>query len=369
MKILILGGTGAIGEALVNDLVRITDADIYVTSRKDRSQFSTDKLHYIQCNAKDLESLEQLLSTDLYDVIVDFLVYETEEFHLRCDLMCRSCSHYIFLSSCRVLAESDGLLTEDSPRLIDTSKDNKFLATNEYSLVKSREENILIDGLSTNWTIVRPYITYNVNRLQLGVFEKEWWLYRALHNRKILFSREIGEKYTTLTSGNDVARVIEAIIISGKCKGEIIHPVASKAMKWRDILKIYCDTLADVTGLNPQVVWIESMEQKLPGITRYNCYQIKYDRAINRMFDNSKALSIMPDAFTFTDPEDGLRNCLSLFLEKPIFGEVLWKMQAYMDIICGDRANTKEIEDTSMKIKYLIWRNTPYLKVLEKGIR
>ena len=296
MKILILGGTGAIGDALVAELEKTKKAEVYVTSRKNRSAYSTDMRHYIQCNAKNYESLCNLLKDRLYDVIVDFLIYEPDEFTDRYRMLCSSCSQYIFLSSCRVLAASSGSLTEDSPRLLDTSRDKAFLATDEYSLIKSREENVLTESDLRNWTIVRPYITYNANRLQLGAFEKEWWLYRVLQGRKILFSREIGERYTTLTWGGDVAKVIAEIVLGRKCKSEIIHPVTSQAIKWKEVLSIYCDTLEDVIGARPEVVWIESMESRLPGITKYNRYQIKYDRAVDRVFDNSRALSLMPDS-------------------------------------------------------------------------
>ena len=369
MKVLLLGGTGAIGNALIKELEKLIDTEIYITSRKNRSGASTDRRHYIQCDAKNNDNLKHLLGSNTYDVIVDFLVYETEEFRLRCELLCSNCDHYIFLSSCRALAGTDGKLNEESPRLIDISQDQEFLATDEYSLIKGREENLLKDCDYQNWTIIRPYITYNVNRLQLGVFEKEWWLYRAIHGRKILFSREIGERYTTLTHGDDVARVISVIIFKQMFKGEIVHPVTSKAIKWENVLEIYCDALKDVTGKKQEIVWIDSMEKKIPGITRYNRYQIKYDRAIDRIFDNQKALSVMPEGFQFIDPEEGLRHCLIEFMRKPDFGEILWKMQAYMDIVCRDRTPGREIADTSMRAKYLIWRYTPYLSIVEKGIR
>ena len=42
---------------------------------------------------------------------------------------------------------------------------------------------------------------------QLGVLEKELWLYRALNGRTIVFSKDIAEKSTTLTYGYDVASV------------------------------------------------------------------------------------------------------------------------------------------------------------------
>ena len=53
------------------------------------------------------------------------------------------------------------------------------------------EENLLFNSEKNNFTIIRPTITYNTQRLQLGVLEKENWLYRALHGRAIVFSDDV----------------------------------------------------------------------------------------------------------------------------------------------------------------------------------
>ncbi len=67
-----------------------------------------------------------------------------------------------------------------SPRLVDVCTDPEYLSIDEYGMAKGREENLLRETGRTNWTIIRPYITYNSNRIQLGVYEKENWLRRAL---------------------------------------------------------------------------------------------------------------------------------------------------------------------------------------------
>lgn len=94
----------------------------------------------------------------------------------------------MFLSSARVYASSDMPITEDSPLILDMTDDKMYLRTDEYALAKARQEKFLKE-LGNNFTIVRPYITFNQNRFQLGVQEKEMWLYRALRGRSIFFER------------------------------------------------------------------------------------------------------------------------------------------------------------------------------------
>ena len=69
--------------------------------------------------------------------------YTTEELKDRIELMLSATEQYIFLSSSRVYAGTDSLLTEDSPRLLDVTNDKEYLKTDEYALAKAREENII----------------------------------------------------------------------------------------------------------------------------------------------------------------------------------------------------------------------------------
>ena len=92
-------------------------------------------------------------------------------------------------------------ITENSPRLLDVVHDIEYLKTDEYALSKARQEDILRKNRNNNWTIIRPYITYSGQRLQLGIYEKEQWLYRALQNKPIVFPEELRNNLTTLTWG------------------------------------------------------------------------------------------------------------------------------------------------------------------------
>ena len=211
MNILILGGTGAMGVHLVNILAESSDNSVYVTTRKNRIS-SKSNISYISGDAHGTAFIDSILAKQQWDAIVDFMVYNTEEFKARADKMLCSCSQYVFLSSSRVYAESKEPLTENSPRLLDVCNDKDFLATDEYALTKARQENILFENEKKNWTIIRPYITYSENRLQLGVFEKEIWLFAALNCGALVFSKDVAQHRTTLTYGFDVARGIAAII-------------------------------------------------------------------------------------------------------------------------------------------------------------
>lgn len=210
MRILLLGGTGAMGVHLAQLLNDRSDVEyVYVTSRSVRAD--KGRIKYLVGNAKDINFLKEALAITQWDCIVDFMTYTSEELENRISLLLSVCKQYIFLSSARCYADSKEKITEKTPYLVDAIKDDTYLSTKEYGLEKGRSE-IIVKQSGTNWTIIRPYITYSEDRLQLGVYEKEDWLYRALHGRTIVFSKDIADKFTTLTYGLDVARGISQLI-------------------------------------------------------------------------------------------------------------------------------------------------------------
>ena len=358
MNILVLGGTGAMGVHLVELLSQRGDA-VWVTSRRERP--SRKNVTYVRGDAHDNDFLRTLLNSRRWDAIVDFMVYQTEEFRYRMPQLLAATAQYVFLSSSRVYADSAGPITEDSPRLLDVSADAAYLKTDEYALTKARQENALRTESQGggNWTIVRPYITYSEIRLQLGVLEKENWLYRALHGQTIVFSKDIADRMTTLTYGCDVARGIAALIGNGKALGEAFHITCDRPIRWSEVLEIYLDVLESKTGQRSKV--------KMPDKSPFTCPQVVYDRYYNRVFDNTKINGFI-DTAAFTDPHAGLRRCLEAFIEKPQFGEIGIERAALFDRIAGERTPLSAFSGIEHKTAYLLYRYCPIAARVMAGI-
>lgn len=351
MRVLLLGGTGAIGSHLAAILSK-RGIDVNVTSRSKR--IDSESISFHQLDAQNLDELKPLLN-QTWDVIVDFMVYSTNQFKNRVETLLNASSQYVFISSGRVYANTSGLLVEESTRLIDSSDDAGFLATYEYSLTKARQEDILKTFPGKKWTIVRPYITYSESRLQLGVLEKEEWLYRALKGRTIVFSEDIIKKITTLTYGFDVSNAIAKLIGKPKALCNTFHISINSefSMKWEDILTIYSKVLEKHLGYKPKVL--------LLGLNNFlkfrdkSVYQIIYDRLYDRKFDTSKIEEFIK-VEEFLDPEKGLEHCLTKFLEEPKFKRINWKQEARRDKYAKEWTPLKEITEIKSKLKYLYFR-------------
>lgn len=300
-NILIFGGTGAMGTPLVKLLSDNADYDIWVTSRSEHQDFKN--VRYLCGNAQNDDFFKELLKRENWDVIVDFMVYDTPKFEKRYIELLKHCKQYLYISSCRVYAQSEELITENTRRLLDVSTDKKFLSTDEYALTKARQENLLLASNFNNYTIVRPSITYNSHRLQLGVLEKEHWLYRALQGRTIVFSKDMSEKLTTMTLGTDVAKGICGLIGKETALGDIFHITSPKSCKWSDVLNVYLDIIEELTGKKPKVMFTD---KSTCFKVKWNIYQLIYCRYYNRAFDNSKIAQYV-DINSFEDIEEGIR--------------------------------------------------------------
>ncbi|SCW82212.1 Nucleoside-diphosphate-sugar epimerase [Lachnospiraceae bacterium C10] len=343
MKILVLGGTGAMGTHLIDYLTRNKDVEVTVTSRKER--VNHDNIKFIVGNARELTFMLKIVKEVHYDVIVDFMNYNYEEFEERYHFLLDSCKHYVFLSSSRVYANHDGRITEGCPRLLETTTDTDFLSTNRYALRKAREEDMLKSSGRINYSIIRPYVTYSNRRLQLGIYEKEEWLYRVLNDKPIIISEGILDKITTLTFGKDVAYGIYKIAL-GKPISEPVHITTMENMTWLEILKLYADIIKEEIG--KEFIIYTSHEIKSIEILYEGGYNTIYDRQWNRQFDNTKA-EIVCGHIDYFAMKEGLSTCLREFLKDwKDFGNTLFlplnvKYEIEMDRLTSNRNLQKEL--------------------------
>lgn len=346
-KALLLGGTGAMGVYLIPELIK-KNYQVYVTSRTLRKS-SDSNLVYLQGNAHDIAFLDHCLSKQ-WDAIVDFMIYSTEEFRSRVDLLLSSTKHYLFLSTYRVFADSSQPITEYSPRLLDICEDQDYLETDEYALTKARQENILRKHILKNWTILRPSITYSKNRFQLATLEAESVILRSKLKLPVAVAESILNKKTTMTWAGDVGFMIASLTNNEAAFSEDFNVVTCESKYWYEIASIY----QECAELNLFPVDYESYSKIVD-----NQYQIKYDRMYNRVMDNSKILNFI------NITQDQLKSVIDGLSEEVEYGlvhanslEFNYSLQGRMDKIVGSKI---PLTDANLKNKvkyYLNYINT-----------
>jgi len=280
-KILVLGGTGALGRYLVKSLIEMD----YVVDVVSMDDWKSDhpNLTYIQANIKDMAFLEPLVKKG-YDGIVDFMVYfSPEEFKPYCDLFLNNTDHYIFHASYRVYANS-WPITEESPRLLDVSEDQAFLNSGDYAIYKAQQEDMLRASGKTNWTSLRPAITYSTNRFQLVTLEANILVWRMLRGKTVVLPEYAMDIEATMSWAGDYGRMVSRLLFNPKAYGEVFTVSTNEHHKWREIAEMY----KEIGGLKYVTVDTETYLNIIGPGSIVARQQLTHDRYFNRIVDNTK---------------------------------------------------------------------------------
>lgn len=308
-KILVLGGTGAMGVYLVPELLSM-DYQVHVAALGGFEGLPQGNPHLTceQCDAKDMGTLCELLKGG-YDAVVDFMMYGTAEFRERYSLFLENTEHYVFLSSYRVYAGNTPI-TENSPRLLDASEDLEFLAHEDYALFKAREEDILNQSAFSNWTIVRPAITYSKQRFQLTTLEAAVVVRRSFCGKTLILPEEAMPVQGTMTWAGDVAKMIARLVLNQRAYRECFTVSTAEHHTWKEIASFY----EQLIGLHYITVDAETFLNIIaPGNVDAK-WQLQYDRMFDRVIDNSKILNATGLKQEELMPlYDGLKQELSAF--------------------------------------------------------
>ncbi|NLZ37777.1 MAG: hypothetical protein GX897_09960 [Clostridiales bacterium] len=286
-KVLVLGGTGAMGVYLVPMLADM-GYKVDVVSL-DSGESSNPNIKYIKAeNAKDPAYIAELLKND-YDGIVDFLIYGTAEFKEKYRRLLENTGHYIYLSSYRVYANEEHPIKETSPRLLDVIKEEPFISSEDYSLYKARGEEVLKASEFANWTAIRPAITYSKRRFQLVTLEANVIIERARHGKTVLLPRQAMDVQATMSWAGDVAKMISRLLFNDATKRETYTVATAEHNPWRVVADYYNEHI----GLKYEEVDKEDYISFIsPDKNLHVRWQLEYDRMFDRIIDNSKILNI-----------------------------------------------------------------------------
>lgn len=291
-KILVMGGTGAMGRYAVPELLRLGFAVDVVAL--DAPHFTHENLTSVIANAMDDGWLTEHITQTRYDVILDFMSYKLPEFQNRVQLFLDNTDQYMFLSSCRVYANEEVPVKETSPRLLDASKDEAYLKLyeNEYSLFKAVEEDLLVNSGRKNWTIILPATTYSTGRAQLVTLEAGTFVTRALTGKPVVIPIQAKDKPATMSWAGDVGVMIARLAGKEEALGEKFIASTAEHNTWGEIAEIYRELIGLEYEWVDKEVYLQIMSKDPNNISPSLRYQLEYARLFDRITDNSKILRV-----------------------------------------------------------------------------
>ena len=298
-KALLIGGGGTLGRYTAKELLdKGCQVDILCLNEPNMSH---PNLQIIQCRA-DYPYLEAFLAGKKYDGIVNFLHFENIEVYKPLHkLLTDHTDQLIALSSYRVYNKSEGPITEQTPQLLHTSKDPEFLKNKTYyALVKSvLEDYIREESGTTNWTIVRPVISFSELRLDLVTRSRQTVVAAAQAGKPFELPQAAKDLIAGLDWSGNSGKLVANLLFQEQALGQAYTISSAPGLTWGQVAEIYTDLLG------VQIKWIGTQEY----LDKYcdEPYGLLYDRLFDRPIDNSKVLAATGlQKEDFTSIRDGI---------------------------------------------------------------
>jgi len=311
-RILVIGGTGTMGRPLVEQLLEDTDNEVWVVGRH-LKQRDISNQHLLAGNAFNISFLRENVLCRHYDAIVDFLWYDEDIFSKSIQMLLNATEQYISLSSAAVYVESKDVIDESTLRDYDVASENERRNCRDYNFVKARLENILKDTGRKNWTIIRPHLTFNSNRIPLCSWEINIWLQRAIHYLPIAIPVDLLCYKTTFTHGSYLAHQIINLIGCEKALGETFQLGSETVYSWGEIVNVINEILEELRyPLKIFPTEAKIIAEKCP----WNANSLIHNRMRDLCFSTNKYRKATGDDVKFVEFHNHLQNSIKIAVDK-----------------------------------------------------
>lgn len=301
-KFLLIAGGGTLGTYTAKELLK-QGGEVEVICLEDKIS-DTKNLRFYKENA-DFKYLEKFLADKYYDGIINFIHYtDIEEYKKVHMLISSKTDHMIFLSSYRVYADLQHPITERAPQLYDVVDDKDFLSDEDYAVPKSKCEHFIKEESNTsNWTIVRPVISFS--HIRFDIVSENYKVIERIKNGEKIYLPKSAKK---LTAGLDWAgnsgKLIARLLLCDKAKKEAYTISSAQNLTWGEIADLYTKLL----GAKLEWVGMDEYLEKRPDLKAHP-FGLKYDRLFDRKIDNSKVLEATGlKQSDFSSIEDGIKT-------------------------------------------------------------
>lgn len=306
MKLLVLGGTGTISNAVTNEALR-QGMDVTILTRGRREKQPGVK--QLIADVRDREAMRAALHSQTFDAAADFLTFLPEQARQNIDLFMGRVGQYLFISSATVY--------EKPPRTLmmreDVQRTNPF---SPYAQNKIACEDVFLAGFGQNRfpvTIVRPSYTYDDTSLPFvfNSHKSRWAVIRRMREGKPIVIPGDGSIFWTITHAKDFARAFTGLIGQDRAIGESFHITSDERHTWDD----FCRMTAAAAGANIDICHVatDTLLRFMPDEEA----ALLGDKAQTAVFDNSKIKAFVPGFKCEIPFAQGIKGCIRYFDSHP----------------------------------------------------
>lgn len=323
MKALFIGGTGIISSAITKQLLE-EGHELYLLNRGNRNSEATAGARILQADINDEELVASLIADLQFDVVADFIAFETSHLERDYRLFKDKTKQFMFISSASAYQKplSDYRITEGTPLANPYWEYSRNkIACEDYLLKQYREQGFPI-------TIIRPSHTYDERFIPLGVHGSKgsWQVAKRMLEGKPIIIHGDGTSLWTLTHNRDFAKGFIGLMGNIHAIGEAVHITSDESVTWNQIHEI----IADALGVKLNAVHVSSEFLDAASTEDYRGGLIG-DKANTVVFDNSKLKRLVPGFVAATRADQGIRETVEHILAHPEYQNEDEEFDAWCD--------------------------------------
>lgn len=322
MKALFIGGSGFISTS-VSRLAVAKGMELFWLNRGQR-QVSVPGVTVINADVHVAEQARQALGDHVFDVVVDWIAYTTEDIERDLALFRGRVKQFIFISSASAYQKppSHPIITESTPLYNPVWPYSQNKIACELRLLQAYRDEVF------PVTIVRPSLTYGDRNfpIAIGGWDSYTLIDRIKTGRPIIVHGD-GSSLWVNTHADDFAKGFVGLLGNEQAIGNAFHITSDEVLTWNQIYEI----IADAAGAPPKLVHIATdfIERVAPETGR----GLRGDKAWSVIFDNTKIKTFVP-GFQATIPfREGIRRTLAWFEADPARRRIDANVNAEMDRI------------------------------------
>lgn len=280
MKVLFIGGTGAISSAC-SKLAIERGYDLYLLNRGETGRSVPQAAKIMRGDIRDKQSVINALGDLKFDVVVDWIAFTPEHLETDLELFRGRTNQFVFISSASAYQTPVNLpVTESTPLANPHWQYSRDKIACEERLIRAfREEQF-------PFTIVRPSHTYDETRLPLR--GRYTVINRMRQGKKVIVHGD-GTALWTLTHHQDFAKGFVGLLGNSHAVGEVFHITSDELLTWNQIYEL----AARAAGTTAHIVHIPSRV-----LAKYDAEwgaELFGDKAHSMIFDNTKIKRTVPD--------------------------------------------------------------------------
>ena len=332
MNILVIGGTGVLSSAVVSEALK---QGIEVTMINRGKRPIPQKVRLIKSDKNNIDYISKQLGNSCYTAVIDFLCYSEASTIHSFNFYKNYTKQYFFISSCAVYDTRLGkICTENSP---------KVLPIWNYSINKWASEQLLIKlakETETNYTIIRPAVTYGETRIPYGISPKygyHWTLAARILAGKPIIRWNGGVNKCNMTRVEDFAVGVVGLIGNPLAYNEAFNVCGDECPSFNNVLE------AMSNYLGKQYVAFDMNSKDYANEIPNRAGELLGGRSINAINSNEKIKAAVPSFHQTILLNEGIKMTLDAYKAQNYQCGIDWGFDAETDrIIKKYSKNTKD---------------------------